>query len=129
MTVYVIQPPPKNRHGWSPDLSSAAEYGEIQFVFDDRDRVYALPGPSLFKARKIAAVFDCDKDYILWPNIGDPMALACFLLAMKDKDMPHCNFLYWNRKRNEDGTRDSHSGYYVPVKFNLKDVKVNDGLG
>ena len=119
MTVYVVQQPTPNKNGWQPDLSSAAEFGTIKFVFDSSDKVYALPGPSLFKARKVLKDFNYEKDYVLWPNLGDPMAMAAFMLAMRDIDMDKVTFLQWSRKRGEDGERIPGSGFYVPITFRL----------
>lgn len=126
MTVYVVQQPTPNKHGWQPDLSSAAQYGAIKFCFDSTDKVYALPGPSLFKARKMLRDFDYENDYILWPNLGDPMAMAAFMLALKDINMNYVTFLQWSRKREEDGTRDVNNGFYVPITFRL--IEANKGF-
>lgn len=123
MTVYIVQRPTRNSSGWEPDLSTAAEYGALEYVFEANEKVYALPGPSLRKAKKILEKFDHENDHILWPNIGDPMAFAAWMLAlgqtMIERQIPFVSFLQWNRKRNEDGTRDPRIGFYVPCKFVL----------
>ena len=124
MTVWVIQQPVPNRQGWMPDFSSAIEYGEIQYIFGANEKVYALPGPSLFKARKLLRErFNSEKDYVLWPNTGDPMAciIACMVLGEMEFDDVKC--LYWNRKRDEDGNRDSKSGFYFPINVSLNEKK------
>ena len=122
MTVYIPQQPmPNKRTGWTPDLSSAAEYGKIEYVFAGGERVYALPGPSLFKAKKILRDFNPEEDYILWPGVGDPAALYATLLALMSHDPASIRFLYWDRKRDSNGQRDRNSGFYVPCNFMIKE--------
>lgn len=122
-TVFVIQQPRPNNSGWLPDLSSASSYGKIEYIFDSHEKVFALPGPSLFKARKALKDFDCEKDYLLWPGVGDPAAMTVTLLALAEKDMPFLKQLYWDRKRNDDGARHPTSGFYVPLTFNIKEKR------
>lgn len=124
MTVYVIQQPAPNKTGWMPDFSSAAEYGAIQYLFNADERVYALGGPSLFKVRKfLRDTFKPEKDYILWPNIGDPMACIIAMLAIGEMGYDSIKCLYWNRKRDAQGNRDSQAGFYFPIQINLKERK------
>jgi len=121
MTVYVVQQPVPNKNGWMPDFSNAAEYGEIQYIFNADEKVYALPGPSLFKVRKLLReTFDYKKDYILWPNIGDPMSCIITAAAIGEMGYDYIKCLYWNRKRDADGNRDAKAGYYFPIQINLK---------
>lgn len=124
MTVFVAQQPMPSKSGWMPDLSSAAEHGPIQYVFDTSDKVYALPGPSLFKARKALKNFDPEVDFFLWPGVGDPAALWACLIAMMGTDPEFITFLYWDRKRDSSGERDGRSGFYVPCKFNIKEKSI-----
>ena len=124
MTVFVVQQPRPNKNNWVPDLSSAAEYGPLEYVFDSHEKVFALPGPSLFKAAKLMRdKFNFEKDYILWPSAGDPMAFAALMLAFKDLNIDYIHFLIWDRKRDATGQRDPRNGFYVPVKFVLKKEK------
>lgn len=130
MNVYVIQQPVPNATGWMPDFSIATEYGKIQYIFEGGEKVHALPGPSLFKVRKLLREkFDHTKDYILWPNTGDPMACIIACIALGELDIEYINCLYWNRKRNSDGVRDAKLGFYSPIKINLKERKEDKSFG
>ncbi len=125
MTVFVIQQPTRNAHGWEPDFSSAEKFGKIQFVFDQSEKVYATPTPSKDKVAKLFKEqgFNHETDFILWQNLGDPMAMAAFMLAFCwecDLDIPFVKFLQWNRKRDENGVRDPKQGFYVPITFNRR---------
>lgn len=125
MTVFIIQQPRQNRHNWQPDFSSAEKYGELRFVFDAHERVYALPNPSMKKAQRTLKDFDFEKDYILWPNIGDPQAMFAFAFAFGLEQLlavDYVNVLQWNRKREEDGSRDPSVGFYVPIRYNFKEM-------
>jgi len=126
MTVYVVQQPRPNKKGWTPDLSSASEYGNLFYIFEPNEKVFALPGPSLFKARKILRErFNENEDYILWPSAGDPMAFACLMLALGELNLHEVNFLVWDRKRR-GGVRVENAGFYVPTKFKLREKKDED---
>lgn len=123
-TVYIPQQPMANRKtGWMPDLSSAAEYGKLEYIFNGGERIYALPGPSLFKARKALENFNPEEDYILWPGVGDPASLFATMIALMQHDPEKITFLYWDRKRNDDGSRDRHNGFYVPCNFIIKEKR------
>lgn len=125
-TVFIPQQPmPNKKTGWMPDLSSAAEYGKIVYLFGGGEKVYALPGPSRFKARKLLENFNPEEDYILWPGVGDPAALFATMIGLMQSEPESITFLYWDRKRDSSGGRDGVSGFYVPCKFQIKE-KRND---
>lgn len=128
MTVFVIQQPrPNKKTGWVPDLSSATEYGELEYIFDPHERCYALPMPSLFKARRILRdKFDEEEDYILWPSAGDPVSVFAVCFAMADLNLSKVTILIWDRKRDENGRRLRDKGCYVPVKFTLREEKLDE---
>jgi len=118
MTVYVVQQPKPNKSGFLPDFSSAADFGEMKFIFSSDEKVFAIPGPSLTKAKRELKVFNQEEDYILWHNAGDPAAMYAVLIALMAEHNPSkINFLYWNRKRDSSGNREPHAGFYVPCKF------------
>ncbi len=123
MTVYIAQQPRPNKSGWTPDLSSADKYGRFEYVFGSSERVYALPGPSMFKVRKILKDFNPEEDYFLWPGVGDPMALACCIQALSELGLDYYNFLYWDRKRSSTGERDPSKGFYVPITLPIKEKR------
>lgn len=120
MTVYVVQQPSPNRRGWMPDLSSAVEHGKIEYVFSGGEKIYALPGPSLFKARRILKDFDPDTDHLLWPGSIDPMALIICMIAVMEKNPAKISVLYWDRARDKDGNRSVTDGFYIPIPVELK---------
>lgn len=123
-TIYIPQQPmPNKRTGWAPDLSSALQYGKIEYIFQGGEKCYALPGPSLFKARKALENFDPENDYILWPGVGDPAALFATLLALMLHNPDQIRFLYWDRKRDDDGNREKGRGFYVPVNFIIREKR------
>ena len=120
MTVFITKSPVPDNKGWMPDLSSAQNYGPAKFVFEGHEHVYALPGPSLHKARRVLKDFDWTTDYLLHPNSFDQMALVCAMTAILELAPDYVNILYFDRAMKEDGTRDRRSGSYYPIRLELK---------
>lgn len=117
MTVFVIQEPSPNRNNFMPDLSSAAEYGKLEYVFFSDEQVFADTGNSREAAREVLADFNPKHDYILWPGMGDYAAFAQTINALRDNGVEEFSMLYWNRKRNTDGGRSRTKGFYTPCKL------------
>jgi len=117
----VTKRPTPDKKGWLPDLSPADKYGAKEFVFEGADRVFALPAPSLHKARrKIGARFDYRSDYLLHPNTMDQMALVNCLIAILEQNPPHINMLYYDRIQQPDGSRNPRIGTYYPIRIDLR---------
>jgi hypothetical protein len=106
-----------------PDLSSAASYGKLDYIFNGGEKVFALPGPSRFKARKKLEGFNPEEDYILWPGVGDPIAYAIVIDILASMDVDFYSLLNWDRKRSPDGTRESGQGFYVPIRIIRKEKR------
>lgn len=119
MTVYVTQQPVPNAKGWTPDLSSASEYGKIEFVFNGGEKIYALPGPSMNKARQMLKNFNAEEDYILWPGSCDPASLKVCMIVLVLLGVHKIKTLYWDRERDRDGNRSKSRGFYKPVTFEI----------
>lgn len=120
MTVFITKRPVSDRTGWVPDLSPATQYGPLEFIFEGQERVFALPQPSLHKARRtIGKSFEHDRDFLLHPNSLDQMALVCCLTAILEQKPPYINLLYYDRALNEEGVRDRRKGTYYPIKLDL----------
>ena len=120
MTVFVTQKPIPNNVGWKPDLSPAAEYGAIKFVFNSHERVFAHPQKYTKVARKQLADFNQDEDYICWPNSGDPSTLYIIHMVLwKYHDIDQINYLYWNRKRDDEGNIIKGKGFYHPLTIEV----------
>ena len=117
MTVFITQRPvPRKDSNWLPDISSAAQYGKIEYVFEANLPLYTSPDKSLKEAQRILQNFDPEQDYLLWPNSGDPSSMWTCIMAITVLGFHRINFLYWNRKL-VDGQR--NGGFYAPVSYNL----------
>lgn len=112
---------PNRRTGWMPDLSSASEYGNIKYIFSGGEKVYALPGPSLFKASQELKGFNPKEDFVLWPGVGDPAALFTTIIAIMRFNPEKITFLYWDRKRDPEGNRSKSQGFYVPCTITIQE--------
>ena len=115
--VFVTQEPrPSLKHNWMPDLSSAAMYGPIQYVFTGEDRLRYLPGPAWTKAKEVMSKFRFDIDYFLWPKDTDHLALYFCLVALAQRGMTELKILRWQRSfTREDEDRPRAVGAFVPM--------------
>ena len=115
-TVYIVTRPRENKFGWTPDLSDAAKYGQMQIVFEPDEKPQFNPSKAVITARKIMKDF-CPDDFLLWPGGGDPIAvMICTAIASEQSEV--VNILRWERNFNE-GERDRRKGWYLPVILNL----------
>ncbi len=125
MTVFAPQHPFPNKNGFTPDISSAAEYGPLEFVFASGEKVHMIASPSLEKARRVLKNFNPDVDYILWPGNTCPVAWTLMNIALTELNLEHLTILKWDRKRNDEGQRDGRSGYYTPIRINVRKPKID----
>lgn len=115
-TVYVTQQPKPNRLGWTPNLSGAAEFGKLAYVFSGSDTPYCDPERAMDEARHALHSFDPDEDYVLWPNSGDPASIWVVLMTLSRFPINKIRFLYWERKMT-GGVRSRTDGFYSPVSI------------
>ena len=113
--VFVVSRPTQNKFGWTPDLSDAAKYGELEIIFEASEQPQFSPAPSIHKAKKILKDFS-EEDYLLWAGGGDPTAvmIAC-MAASQSSDV--VKILRW--ERNIDTYRDRRKGWYMPCTLNM----------
>ncbi len=114
MTVYLIQHPPMNRKGWSPNTTSAAQYGPIRTCLSPSESASFDPGRAREKLQAKLADFNPKTDYILWAG-GDPLALM--LAGAVLYSMNHINVQYLRYERELDSqTRErTGNGYYTAI--------------
>jgi hypothetical protein len=117
--VFVTQQPRPNKQGWTPNLTPATKYGAIHYVFAGGDRPYSDPDGAIFQATEALADFDPRKDYLLWPNTGDPAAMIAVMSVLARKGISSIKFLNWERKLSRQGERNIRQGFYTPILFNL----------
>ena len=115
--VYAIQQP-RPKEGWTPNLQPATDFGRIEFIFDQGDRIYADPKAALKKARARLADFDPLTDYLLWPNFGDPAGQYLVCAYLTSLGYNALRWLYWSRGRIE-GRASNENGYYVPITLDV----------
>lgn len=118
MTVYVTQQPRPNARNWVPNLEPATQYGELKYVFSGDEAVYCNPVSMMQECWDRLKDFDPDEDYILWPNTGDPAACWAVIMTIMSYGLDKIQFLYWDRKMDEDGRR-TNEGFYTPVILKL----------
>ncbi len=117
-TVYVTQRPiPNKKTQWVPNLAPASKYGKLIYVFESDHQVFSTTSKSLDRAKDILEDFNPDRDYLLWPNSGDPAALWVCIHALAGSGLPWINYLYWERGFNEQGQRASSKGFYSPIRI------------
>lgn len=115
-TVYVTQQPIPNNKNWVPNLSPALQYGKLAYVFDGGQQIFSNPNVEIVRAKSRLEDFDPDRDFLLWPNSGDPAALWVCQHALAGMGLPYISYLYWERGL-EDGQRSTKAGFYSPVRI------------
>lgn len=116
--VFVTHQTRPNKQGWTPNLTSATRYGSLHYVFSGSDRPSADPDGAIFQASEVLADFDQSKDYLLWPNSGDPAAIMAVMIVLGRMNITRIRFLNWERKLVH-GRRDPQQGFYSPIIFRL----------
>lgn len=122
MTVFIVQKP-KPPGGVNPnvyDVSPAAEYGNIVFIFDAYENPSSNPFESLKKIRLALENFNSDTDYVISAG-GDPYGLLLVGFVMNEMQLP-LKWLRFERLRTRpnipvDPTVPKQSGYYIPVEM------------
>lgn len=97
------------------DLSSAARYGTIEFIFPDyRFQPSQRPGMAVTPIEKAIMDFNPDEDYLLSLG-GDWVGVMMVGMAM-NRHHPgrEIRILRWERERDTTGERIPGSGFYVP---------------
>lgn len=101
------------------DLSSAARYGRLEFLFNQEEKPSLTPGPAYFKLHKKLREFRPEKDYIFHAG-GDTLACGLVFAALADLGAERISWLRWERERGLDGERIKGAGFYVPVSVKIK---------
>lgn len=117
--VFVTQRPvPHPVHGWMPDLTTAGMYGALEYVFEPSEKVHHLPGPAFRKASEVLAGFRFDKDFVLWPNTGNPISVYLVLAALLRRGPSELKVLVYQRSFRSAAEAEgggSRTGAYMPV--------------
>lgn len=119
--VFVVQQPRPNNAGWTPNLSPAAAYGTIHYVFDGSDRPKDDTRQAMIKAAQRLMEFDPETDFVVWPYTGDPAGAWAVMLVLGNMDIDFIRVLCWERKL-ENGER-TGDGFYTPIQFDLPYAK------
>ena len=116
--VFVTQQPKPNGNGWVPNLSPATEYGTLHYIFGAEDKPFLSPLAAEQKVAQALSDFDEQKDYVLWPNTGDPVGLMIVMLMLARMGFAQVKVLYWERKMT-NGRRDKTNGFYTPITLDV----------
>ena len=116
--VFVTQQPRRNSQGWQPNLSPAAQFGAIHYVFEAGEQPFSNTGWAMVHAAKVLRDFNPEEDYVLWPNTGDPAAAWAVMIVLALRGLSKIKTLYWERKL-VGNRRDTRSGFYSPVVYHL----------
>jgi hypothetical protein len=117
--VFIIQhPKPRAKDGWQPDLSPAANYGQLRFVFDADDKIYADPATAMKKAVERLKEFDAETDFLCWTNFADPAGLWLVIQLLAAGGCKKLRYLYWSRGKRAGGMTND-AGYYFPVEIDV----------
>lgn len=121
--VFITQQPRANRKGWTPNLTPAEKFGALHFIFSGSERPSTDPEGAVFTAQAALEDFDPKKDYLLWPNSGDPAAvLTAVAVIARKHNVSSIRFLNWERKYHR-GQRSKTEGFYTPISIPLPRIE------
>lgn len=117
MTVFVVHKPFHRPNGPTYDVSSAGEYGDIEFVFNNNFQPYTDPKRAMDMAWDKLSGFDSDNDYILQAG-GDPIAMAIVCMVISRLTGGEARLLRWDRARDPE-SKALLGGRYIPISLSI----------
>ena len=113
-TVYIVQAPRASVSGHNIDLSSAADFGRIEFLLPSYSQPSLDPQKALEALRRGLANFGPD-DYIASVG-GDPAGIFLAGIVLPEMCEGPIKWLRWERHRDKGGNRDG-TGFYIPTEI------------
>lgn len=117
-TCYGLQAPKTTPGEVTKDISSAAKYGKIVYLLEEKDYPSILPGPTLHKIFRGLRDFNPATDYIFHPG-GDFFGLLLLGSVLTYLGHGYFNFLRWERHRDPKTGERLLTGLYVPQRVPL----------
>jgi hypothetical protein len=117
VTVYLVQQPPATSKGWTPDISKAAEHGQVKVMLTSGDRPAYHPDRCRRLLLDKLARFDPNHDFILWAG-GDAWGLFLTGTVLHELGHRSYRFLRYERGVDAQGQRVHGQYYYVPTEVN-----------
>ncbi len=112
MTVYIVQKPKPNRQNWMPDFTTAAQFGDFEFIFEAHHKVFRNTAEAATIADEKLRDFDPQKDYLLWAA-SEPAAVYAAIMVLIARGHDAIRFLQWNR------SGEGQPGYYAPMEIDI----------
>lgn len=116
--VFVTQQPKPNGRGWTPNLTPAAKFGALHYVFQSADRPGTDTEWAMDTADDKLDDFNPLKDYVVWPQTGDPAAAWAVMLTLANRGLTQVQVLNWEREFS-NGQRHPVEGFYTVITFRL----------
>jgi hypothetical protein len=119
-TVYLVQEPtiPKSSTGRVIDTSALLWWGKVRVLMERTLTASFRPGQAATLIDARLDGFKPDRDYIAVAG-GDSLAVILVGATLARHGHPYFNYLRFERTRLPDGSRDSSSGGYVPIRVPL----------
>ncbi len=95
------------------DLSSAAEFGSVEFLLSQDEKGSLTPAFVMDKLLTKLSDFDPESDY-LFTSGGDPLNFPLAVAALKELGVDKFKYLRWERSRNN-----ASGGFYVATDVRL----------
>ncbi len=118
--VYLIAQPAISRHKKPPVLDPLYGFGEVRVIIPTgKSPTYNIPETYEIVDGKLAN-FDPEKDYFVWAG-GDVLCAIFVGLWLAEHEIWEFNWLRYERRRLEDGTRTDDGAGYSPVRIDLRE--------
>lgn len=119
--VYLIAQPTVSRRSKPPVLDDLYNHGEVQVLCPMGDSPTYDPRHCLDVMEQRLESFDPDVDFIVWAG-GDTLSAVFAGMLLAERGIWEFQWLKYERRRLEDGSRTDDGAKYIPVRVSLCDL-------
>jgi hypothetical protein len=106
------------------NLDPLYDHGELRVVLPTGDAPAFRPGECMNTMAARFEHFDPELDFIVWAG-GDTLAAVMVGFLLHERGFHVFNWLRYERRRLDDGSRTDDGAKYYPVKVDLRDPQAN----
>lgn len=118
--VFLISQPTPSRFKEPPNLRPLYKHGEVVTVILSGERPARFARECMDALEQRLSTFDPETDYLVWAG-GDVLSAIMVGMYLAENEIWVFNWLRYDRRRLDDGSRVDDGAQYVPVVIDLSD--------